>query len=300
MTDTVIGICTYHRPAMLARALEGVARLEPVEGGVAVLVVDNVAKGSARTVVETFRQTSGMEVIYRVEPEAGLVNARNRLLDEALKTGARFMAGFDDDATPEPDWLVKLMKARQDFDATGIAGPQINEHFDRRHLHEAHAHFTREGKFLPSFATSNYLIDLDFIRKHGIRFDPQFNLTGGEDSDFTKSMHAAGARLAWTNTAIVHEKTSADRLNMRARIKRAMAFGQNGFIIRRKHRRDKPWIYWLMSVAGKLIARTLAIAPSALKGREACTRQTLKAAEYLGRLVYLFGIRIYLYKKKGG
>lgn len=71
------------------------------------------------------------------------------------------------------------------------------------------------GSPLPRAATNNLLLDLSFVRAHGLRFDPALGLSGGEDSLLTGQLTAAGGRIVWCAEAGVEETVPPER-NTRA------------------------------------------------------------------------------------
>ncbi len=97
-------VCTRHRPALLARCLASLARLE--HPSYEVIVVDNTP---GEREVEQLAADAGAR--YVVEPREGLSRARN--------TGAREARGWvvayiDDDAVAERAWLGRHASALED------------------------------------------------------------------------------------------------------------------------------------------------------------------------------------------
>jgi cellulose synthase/poly-beta-1,6-N-acetylglucosamine synthase-like glycosyltransferase len=112
MTTCSVVVCTRHRPALLARCLESLNRLE--HQSYEILVVDNT-RGDPD--VERIADAAGAR--YVVEPHVGLSRARN--------TGARAAAGaivafIDDDAVAEPAWLARHAHALEDPDVLVTTG----------------------------------------------------------------------------------------------------------------------------------------------------------------------------------
>ena len=101
-------VCTRHRPALLARCLASLARLE--HRSYEVIVVDNTRRTRGRAVAAE----AGAR--YVVESRVGLSRARN-----TGRPGAEgaIVAYIDDDAVAEPDWLTRHAAA---FDDPGLLG----------------------------------------------------------------------------------------------------------------------------------------------------------------------------------
>jgi hypothetical protein len=67
------------------------------------------------------------------------------------------------------------------------------------------------GMLLPGAASNNLLLDLNTLRRHGIRFDQRFGLSGGSDTMLTHSLIAAGEQVRWCAEALVYDLIPADR-----------------------------------------------------------------------------------------
>jgi len=192
---------------------------------------------------------------------------------------------------------VNLQRVQTETGATAVAGPQVNDCEAISRTNEHHPLFIPEGSEREKFGTGNYIIDLDFIRKHGVRFDPQFNFTGGEDIDFSATAHKAGAMFVWTNNAVTRGLTHPERLSMWASFKRTIGLTQAYMLVRLKHRGNKPWAYWVSTLSVKLAIALLTFPIHALRGKEVRQRRAVKCAEYLGRLLFFCGVRVYPYRK---
>ena len=59
-------------------------------------------------------------------------------------------------------------------------------------------------------ATNNCLIDMSYIKKVDLKFDQEFNETGGEDSDFFERLSQT-APIIWNSKSIVYEMLTSER-----------------------------------------------------------------------------------------
>src|SRR6185312_6646060 len=57
-----------------------------------------------------------------IEEQRGIAQARNRLVAEALKSNAQFLAMIDDDEWPEPGWIREFLKAQRITGADVLQG----------------------------------------------------------------------------------------------------------------------------------------------------------------------------------
>src|SRR5690348_2865186 len=120
-TITGISVCiaTYRRQDRLDALLSDLSRqrLLPSE----VIVVDNDAAGTARTVVER-RCESGppFPIRYDIQPEKNIALTRNRTVELA---SGEWLAFVDDDERAPDFWLAGLAEAVTQYAADGVLGP---------------------------------------------------------------------------------------------------------------------------------------------------------------------------------
>jgi hypothetical protein len=81
------------------------------------------------------------------------------------------------------------------------------------------------GTDLTIAASGNLLLDLDQVRRAGIRFDDRFAMSGGSDSLFTRELHRRGGRMLWCDEALVADVVPATRANRRWVLQRAVRSG---------------------------------------------------------------------------
>lgn len=236
MSRLTIAIPTFRRPEDLKRAISGVLGQAVEQAGgeivsdVEVLVIDNDARGSAReaalaaaadaaVVVRTSSdepmEPGGVSVRYVVEERPGVAAVRNRALDEAA--GRALLVFIDDDEDPAPGWLAALLETFAATTPAAVAGPVVPVYeVEPDAWVRAGAFFERRtwptGTARPVAATNNLLLDLDFVRAHGLRFDEAFGATGGEDTLFTRRIVAAGGVIRWCDGARVRDHVPVDRL----------------------------------------------------------------------------------------
>lgn len=105
-------VCTRDRPQQLDRCLASLASLDYPTCHV--LVVDNAPRDERSREVALH-----WGVQYLIEPARGLSRARNR---GARSSGSEIVAYIDDDAVPEPDWLMLLVRDFEDPRVAAVTG----------------------------------------------------------------------------------------------------------------------------------------------------------------------------------
>lgn len=229
-----VAMLSYRRPQHLPAALERVrAQIGDVDAALwdaRVLIVDNDPDGGARPTVEAAAATEGPPIDYAHEPIPGIASARNHALDVAAARGDAILVFIDDDERPEPGWLRALLHAHRRFRGACISGPvrpifdgeldawvRAGGFFERRHL--------ETGAELAAAATNNLLLDMSSIERFGLRFDPDFGLTGGSDELLTRELVALGIELRWCEEAAVLDLIPPERTRREWVIRRTFRIG---------------------------------------------------------------------------
>jgi len=249
-----IAVPTFRRPddleLLLPRLLEQAAHSARTDAGgtfsTRVLVVDNDPAGSAAGVAAEF---AGEGVEYVREDWAGIAAARNRAMDES--SADRLLVMIDDDELPQPRWLDALLDTWSREQAALVAGRVIasfesdldpwiaaGDFFTRRNL--------TTGAEITVSAAGNVLLDLDQVRRLGIRFDESLGLSGGEDTLFSRQLHAAGGRMVWCAESVIHDRVPFSRMSRSWVLRRARSHGSTAVRVD----------LMLASTAGRLRVRT--------------------------------------------
>ena len=245
----LIGLCTYHRPTCLKRAMISVRDLEIPQGvRLELIIVDNSKEGSAQYLVQHFAETWNLIIHFRHEPRQGVPFARNRVLDFALDIGStdqqpQCIAFFDDDEKLDSQWLIKhlsyytfLRRNSRTELILVLTGPVY------RLLPEEAPEWSRKARVFksPQFAsgtqrqwaaTNNVFFDIGLIREKGLRFDPSLSFCSGDDQLFFMQASQEGAKIVWVNEAIVRETIGRERATWEWVLKRNYGHGSNGFLI---------------------------------------------------------------------
>lgn len=249
-----IAMLTYRRNDYLAQVIpELLAQADDVcdaQTMVSVLIVDNDPQAGARAVVEAARAALGGEqpeaaeasgvadsdavamsrLVYVHEPEPGIVAGRNRALSQAH--GSDALVFIDDDEIPSPGWLKALVSTWRAQGCAAVTGPTPPT-FEVA----PSAWVTASGAFdsweaadgaqVRSADTGNLLLDLAVVEGLGLRFDPRYGLTGGEDSLFTRQLTRAGGVIRFAAGAVVTKRVPAARARRTWVLERSLRSGSS-------------------------------------------------------------------------
>lgn len=256
-----VAIPTYQRPRDLAtllplvlRQVEQTANLGLVSS--CVLVVDNDPARSADAVV---RALGNDLVRYVSEPEPGVVAVRNRALAEV---GSDLLIFIDDDERPRQGWLEELVKTQRATGAAAVRG-RVESVFDPP-LDEwlAAGGFWNRLRWptatpLSVTNTGNLLLDLRQIRMLGLQFSRRFGLSGGEDSDFSRSLVDRGGVIVACDESVAVDVVRTDRMNRGWILRRSFSHGNTASLVDIHHvrgRRTIARLRWLALGVGRIAA----------------------------------------------
>ena len=219
MTRVAICICTYKRPDGLAKLLDSLTQLAPVQPD-AVVVIDNHIGGEGVAVCEQLVASYPFELHYAIEAESGISYARNSAVSLALQQQPELIAFLDDDEWPEPNWLAELVRVQADTDADAVGGPTLSvfppnspESLTSNPYYGADMSIT-DGAECQLQAAGNFIIKASTISQmEPTFFRTEFAHSGGEDLAFFTTLAQNGTRMRWAANAIVHEAVSANRMS---------------------------------------------------------------------------------------
>ncbi|HTG45263.1 MAG TPA: glycosyltransferase family 2 protein [Verrucomicrobiae bacterium] len=279
-------ICTFKRPGLLRKTVEGVLGQKTGDSFTfSIVVVDNDVARSAEATIAAIRGFSSTLISYDVEPVQNIALARNRAI---LHAESDFIAFIDDDEIPNHDWLHLLFLSLREYMVDGVLGPVLpafeqkpadwirkGEFFDRPR-HES-------GFILPwtKCRTGNVLFKREILQGEEA-FRREFG-SGGEDRDFFIRMIEHGRRFAWCDEAIVQEVVPSVRCNPSFMLRRALLRGKAA-VQHKNGMRD------LAKSAFAVIAYLLALPIAALLGRHKAMKVLIRTCDHAGKLLAWCGL----------
>jgi glycosyltransferase involved in cell wall biosynthesis len=221
-------VCTYKRPHLLKRLLDGLSQQET--HGVftySIVVADNDRLQSAEPVVRDFASASTVPIKYCVEPRQNISLTRNKAIENS---SGDFVAFLDDDEFPTTGWLLALFKTCEEYAADGAVGPVM------RHFDEKPPEWVVKGNFYqrPTYTTgmvvdwgkgrtNNLLFKRQIIPAGVGPFRPEFRT--GEDQDFFRRMIQEKRVFIWCNEAVAYEVVPPIRWKRMFMLRRALLQG---------------------------------------------------------------------------
>ncbi len=281
-------ICTYRRPLLLKRLLDGL-RDQVTDGlfSYSIVVVDNDRHRSAEPIVTAFAVSSDVPATYCVEPQQSIALARNKAVENA--TGD-FIAFIDDDEFPTNRWLLILLTTCSEHRADGVLGP-VKPHYDIQpprwvvegKFHDRRTYPTgltidwRKGR------TGNTLLRRQIFDGCAQPFNPEFRT--GEDQEFFHRMINKGFVFIWCNEAVAFEVVPPVRWKRSFLLRRALLRGAM---------EPKTPTFGARDIFKSIIAAaayTAALPVALLMGQAKFMALLVRLFDHLGKLLAVAGIQ---------
>lgn len=281
-------ICTFKRSSIRYTLESILAQQLPRNVEIEIVVVDNDPECAGKSYVEKALQGKSITYTYLSEPVPNIAHARNAAIEKAR---GDWIALIDDDETADPDWISRLVDCATNHKADvvmGLVEPQfingtpdwiIQGRFFQRSL-PPNGTSIRDGR------TGNALIAGSIIR-NGMRFDPDFGRTGGEDTDFFERILASGRRMVSCPEAIVREIVPKERASMNYLFMKSWRAGGLTTRLWSKHKAGSSKISYCLANMVKLIVSGIAALTLLPFGRSWWLPQSMRMLAQLGKLVAL-------------
>lgn len=232
-----IAVCTFRRPALRHTLSSLFTLLVPDGVTVRVIVADNDAVASARSLVDEMRSASPFHIEYVHCPKANISIARNACLQACT---ADYLAFIDDDELASRGWLQELYSTMTETRASAVLGP-VEAEYDRsapNWMQRGDFHSTSPvwvGGAIKTGYTCNVLLDMRSPVMSGRRFDLALGQSGGEDTQFFSSVTDGGGTIAFAPAAFLKEPVPQKRASFSWLAKRRFRSGQtHGRILAQK------------------------------------------------------------------
>jgi GT2 family glycosyltransferase len=205
MLRTTIIIPTYNRAHLLPAVLSAVGEQDQGEDYEIVVVDDGSRDETPKVLEEWCRRLSPRMRAFRQE-NSGPAKARNR---GARAAGGGILAFIDDDCVAERFWLRSLEGRLETSGAAAVAGAVVNREDDwvGRYINRESviAHVVSKDGSVTELVTANLGVRAHVFREMG-GFDEVIRVAGGEDTEFSLRLRAAGHQIVYAPEArVLHE-----------------------------------------------------------------------------------------------
>jgi succinoglycan biosynthesis protein ExoM len=281
-------VCTYQRPRQLKQLLQCLDQ-QSTKGlfNFSIVVMDNDAHQSARSVVELWAEQSSVPIAYGVEPRQNIALARNASVAMAI---GGLLAFVDDDEEPSSDWLRRLYEVLIEYGVDGVIGPVVPRFEESAPfwavnggVFQRPAFETGEVIHWRAAATNSALVKREVLLELDGPFRPQFG-AGGEDQDLFRRAMSRGRVFVWSAEALCHELVPPERTKVTFQLRRALlrgkvALGGPG---------GSPRGIWKSAMAVPVYAVALPVC--LMMGSHVFVTQLVRSFDHLGKLLAACGI----------
>lgn len=281
-------ICTFKRPAELTRLLSDLQRQHTADAFTfSIVVADNDEARSGEPAVLAAQRGMAIPVKYCTEPQQGIARARNRVIANAE---GDYFALIDDDEFPEPDWLLKLLRACMEYGVDGVLGP-VKRHLEpdapgwlkRSRLYDRAVHPTGMSVAWRGARTGNALLKSELFAGSEAPFRVEF--TAGEDQDFFRRKIEEGHSFVWCSDAVVYEALPPARWKRMYFVRKALLHGS--FAARQPDCGFKSIVKSIIAVPLYALGLPFALAA----GQHRFMTLLVKVCDHAGKLMSLVHIR---------
>jgi succinoglycan biosynthesis protein ExoM len=223
-----ICIATYKRKHLLRNLLKSIfAQNLPQNTIVQIVVVDNDIEKSAEEIIKEFKSDDKIWLEYHNQPKKNISITRNVGVKNSQ---GEYLLFIDDDETADVNWVSEHLKAIKAFEADGVFGRVLPEFPENTPKWIKTGDFFNKnspptGGWATSLATSNCIIKSDLLKNETGPFNPNYGLTGGEDSHLFNRLKKDGAKFISSREAIVSEIIPQDRIRVKWLIKKSYQTG---------------------------------------------------------------------------
>ncbi|MEM6604536.1 MAG: glycosyltransferase [Pseudomonadota bacterium] len=210
MTEVMVCVITMKRPQQLGILLKALGALEVSSLNYSITVVDNDKAGSAQDVCRDFLAQGLAALHYEIEPEPGIVAARNRCVSIFLASNAERLAFIDDDEQPQsPGWLQKMVACSEQYRADIVVADVLSSSSSNVPAWATEILYSpsdcAEGTPRDVFYTGNLLMTRKVLETVTPAFDQRFALTGASDYHFALRCGNAGFKAVFADSPVLEE-----------------------------------------------------------------------------------------------
>lgn len=223
-----VALCTHNHANRLSRTLRDLRTLAAPQRPWELIVVDNgCTDGSPQLLADTSWHPPGVGVRVVREAALGLSHARNRAIAEAC---GQYVLFFDDDETPDPQWLAAHEAAMVEH-SPDASGGRIEVVFEGSRpawladellgflgkLDHGVATWLTQGS--TPFYGGNFAIRRGLVLEVG-HFDTALGRrgaanNGGEDTEFYRRLLTSGRKIRWVPDAVIYHRVEVEKLRRR-------------------------------------------------------------------------------------
>ena len=250
MTKCSVCINTYKRPFLLKKLLNSLnTQLLDESIQIEIIVADNDPEKSAESIIQQSVLYLRFPLNYFIQPLKNISLTRNVAVSHS--TGD-YILFIDDDEYADDNWISSLINCAQKYNCDAVFGkviPYFDENAPKWALKcDLFARPCNKTGEIPKFTyTSNCLVKTNVIKSVEGPFDPDYGLTGGEDTLLFGILHKKGYKFTSCNEAIVYDYFPPERTSLKWLLKRGFrtgnSFSRRSIYLSKNMKKTKPILF---------------------------------------------------------
>ena len=228
MIKCSVCINTYKRPFLLKKLLESI-NVQVVDDDIQIeiIVVDNDPEKQGEPIIAQSVNSLRYPIYYFTQPEKNISLTRNKAVNNA---SGDYILFIDDDEYADPLWIINLVKCIKQYDADAAFGklvPYFNKispgWVEKWDLFSRPC--SKTGEYPKFTYTGNCIVKTEVIKMIEGPFNPEYGLTGGEDTFLFGILHQQGFKLVSCQEAIAYDYFPPERTTIKWLLKRSFRTG---------------------------------------------------------------------------
>ncbi|MGA7836761.1 MAG: glycosyltransferase family 2 protein [Ignavibacteriaceae bacterium] len=258
MKNKFVSVCiaTYNRSELLTKLIDSLTK-QKINGNIdfEIIVVDNDPSGSAKFIIDDFKNTKNLNVKYYIQPIKNISLTRNKGIENSK---GDYILFIDDDEIAAPEWIQSMVDTIQKYGADAAFG-RVMSHFDdgTPDWISKHPLFNREAPPTGTEAlftrTGNCIIKSSLLKDMPVPFDPEYGITGGSDTHLFGKLKKQGAKFVNCFEGWISEYVPPQRANAAYILKTWYSRGNNFTRRYMELGRNKKSVRFIKSVSVSLI-----------------------------------------------
>jgi len=211
-------IATYKRRELLKQLLNSLLYQKlPKDTELQVIVVDNDKEKSAEDVIKEYKNGNNIKFEYYIQPEKNISLTRNVAVRHSIGV---YLLFIDDDEKADSNWLIKHLEAITKYRADGVFGIVLPDYHAKtpkwiRNSDCFNKNVPITGEEATYMGTGNCMVKTNLIKNELGPFDPDYGITGGEDTHLFTRLEKKGAKFISSREAIVTEFIPPERTKVK-------------------------------------------------------------------------------------
>lgn len=232
MNNIFVSVCiaTYKRPILLKKLVDSLS-VQKINDNInfEIIIVDNDPDESAKSIIENYQAAGSTTIKYYTQPIKNISLTRNKCVTNA---SGEYIMFIDDDEVAAPEWIQSMVDTIINYNADAAFG-RVLSHFDEGAPEwiKTNQLYNREtpptGTEALLTRSGNCIIKASILKNIPGPFNPDYGITGGEDTYLFEGLRKRGAKFVNCYEGWISEYIPPERATLSYIMKRSYIRGNN-------------------------------------------------------------------------